>query len=367
MQISESRRPNRAGDRLQVTREKLSTVPCPLLPRLRYKCCLLLSAYCLLPTAFCQAQTKIENPKSQIENPEQEAPPAGDWAPELLDAILNSPNLAARDALLDAAFAAGPTIIPQLEAALKDDRTAEFAAQSLAFIGGGKSLEILSQLVKDPRDLDLRRFYYGALGEFQHPQAAQVLLYALNRADTEPDRMVTEAAILALTVRSDLSLVAQLRQTEAKIKDVVIRDDLENALEVIQSRARYLASPEGKKAGASIEQAVRTYFIPALEVAPRAVPSVAPRRAGADAGLKPGATQPAAAAPAVKVEVQNLTFSPNKARVLAHVIFEDAVAIAYYDIVMQKQYGDWSVASVWLGSQADKPTTDSGPVKSKRQ
>ena len=122
-----------------------------------------------------------------------ETPLPADWAPELLDAMLSSPNSEGRDALLDAAFAAGPAVVPQLEAALKDDRTVEFAAQSLAYVGGPKALAILSKLVSDPRDLDLRRFYYGALGEFQVPEAAKVLFYALERADEEPDRTVTEA------------------------------------------------------------------------------------------------------------------------------------------------------------------------------
>ena len=40
----------------------------------------------------------------------------GDWAPELLDAILSSPNQGAHDALMDATFAAGPSILPQLGA-----------------------------------------------------------------------------------------------------------------------------------------------------------------------------------------------------------------------------------------------------------
>ncbi len=122
---------------------------------------------------------------------------------ELLDAIERSPNPEAQDALYRAAVAAGPAIIPQLEEALKDDRTAEFAAQALAFIGGAQAMQILWKLQSDTRDLSLRRFYYGALGEFDAPEATQTLLAAINRADEEPDRTVTEAAILALTVRSD--------------------------------------------------------------------------------------------------------------------------------------------------------------------
>jgi hypothetical protein len=282
-------------------------------------------------------------------------------------AIWDSPNPDARDALYDAAFAAGPAIIPQLEAALKDDRTAEFAAQALAFIGGSKALEILSRLVDDRRDLDLQRFYYGALGEFQTPQATQVLLDAINRADLEPDRTVTEAAILALTVRSDPNLVTALQQAQPKVKDVVLRDDLDNALEVIQARTRYLASPEGRAAGGSVEQAVRTYFIPALEPPPSPEPSKPferypapkpPAGAGAPGPAQTGANRRPGAAPAnsqVKVEIQSLTFSSDKSRALARVVFEDPSALAYYDMVLQKRYGNWNLASVWLGSEMEKP------------
>src|SRR5579872_5887442 len=71
---------------------------------------------------------------------------------ELLEEFLKSPNGEPGDNLFHAAFAAGPAIIPQLQAALKDDRTAEFAAQSLAFIGGPKARAILATLVGDPRD-----------------------------------------------------------------------------------------------------------------------------------------------------------------------------------------------------------------------
>jgi hypothetical protein len=265
-----------------------------------------------------------------------------------MDAILSSPNAEARDAMLEAAFSAGPDVVPQLRAALKDDRTAEFAAQSLAFIGGPRSFEILAQLVKDPRDLNLRRFYYGALGEFQQPQASQVLMYALNRADEEPDRTVTEAAILALTVSSDPKLVPSLRQAAGKTQDVVIRDDIENALEVIESRARYLASPEGKKAGGSVEQAVRTYFMPALQTAPLAVHTAPPAK-----------NPPAATAPVAKIDVERLAFSSDKNRALAHVTLDDPTGTAYYSIILQKQYGNWVVVSVWLGSEVEKPSKTS--------
>jgi hypothetical protein len=292
-------------------------------------------------------------PESGTENDEN--PPPGDWAPELLDGIVNSPNAEARDTLLDAAFAAGPAIVPQLEKALQDDRTAEFAAQSLAFVGGGKAIETLSHLMQDPRDLNLRRFYYGALAEFEHPMATKLLLEVVGRGDEEQDRTVTEAAVLALTVRSDPSLVAPLWEIHSRLKDIVIKDDIENALDVIQVRARYLASPEGKKAGGSIEQAVRTYFMPALEAPadsgahkPAAGPSAAPTTATAARPSKP-------LTPAVTVKVEGVTYSPDRDRALAHVIFDNPSGTAYYSLVLQKRYGDWTLASVWLGSEIEKP------------
>jgi hypothetical protein len=269
---------------------------------------------------------------------------------ELLDALERSPNPEARDALYRAAAAAGPAIIPQLEEALKDDRTAEFAAQALAYIGGEKAIQILWKLESDPRDLNLRRFYYGALGEYDSPEALATLLEVISRADDEPDRTVTEAAILALTVRSDPKLIAPLREAIGKIKDVVIRLDLENAVEVIERRAKYLASPQAKQASGSLETAVRTYFMPALESSPpAAVPKPPVRRA---TPAKPATTPPK---PAVNVQIQQLTLSPDKTRALARVVFEDPTAMAYYDIVLQKRYGDWAVASVWLGPEVEKP------------
>jgi HEAT repeat protein len=349
-------------------------------------CGLMLSALCLLPPARAWGQSKSENPKAQIESAQApeggEAPLAGDWAPELLDAILSAPNPEARDGLYRAAFAAGPAIVPQLEAALKDDRTAEFAAQALAFMGGSKAMEILSGLVNDRRDLDLRRFYYGALGEFQAPEAVQVLTDVIRRSDEEPDRTVTEAAILALTVRSDTKLVSALRPSEAQIKDVVIHDDLDNALDVIEARARYLASAEAKSAGGSLEQAVRIYFIPALEPppgAPKPAPSIPskvaraaparPRFSGKRATPRQDSTpvkRPEPAESGVKVSIQNLTWSPDKMRALARVVFEDPSAVANYDMVLQKQYGNWSVASVWLGSEVEKTPPPLEPQPSPR-
>ncbi|MGD0697893.1 MAG: HEAT repeat domain-containing protein [Terriglobia bacterium] len=285
----------------------------------------------------------------------------GDWAPELLDTILSSPNADARDSLLDAAFAAGPALVPQLEAALKDDRTAEFAAQSLAFIGGDKAFEILTSLMNDPRDLNLRRFFYGALGESRNAKATQVLLDVIARADAEPDRTVTEAAILALTVRSDLGLLPTLRETRKKLKDVVIRDDVDNAVEVIEARGHYLASPEGKEEGVSVERAVRTYFYPALKLTAPA-PESASLAAKSPRPVKSAAAQPAPPKPDVSVEIRKVAFSPDKSRALAHVVFEDPTALANYDMVLQKQFGDWTIASVWLGVEMEKPEPATRPA-----
>jgi hypothetical protein len=367
-------------------------------------CCLLLFAFCLLiclspPAGALAQQTEkqahpvpIQRPKPPEPEPApaasasvegDETPLPNDWAPELLDGILSSRNSEARDALLDAAFAAGPAIIPQLQAALKDDRTAEFAAQTLAFIGGPKALEILSGLMRDPRDLGLKRFYYGALAEFHAPEASNVLLEALNQAEAEPDRAVTESAIVALTVRSDANLIPQLRRTEGKIKDFVLHDDLDNAIDVMEARARLLAAPRGpqaKRAGGSVEQAVRTYFLPALESASPSQPSSrsAPGKAGFKAtpplaeanGKRTGSGSPTTGPktpasrkpveplqPPIKIEIEHLALSPDKSRALARVSFEDPAAIARYSIVLQKQAGDWTVASVWLGSEVEKAGT----------
>jgi len=317
----------------------------------------------LLVSVFCCFLATRPAPAQQPNPPAPTTPAAqqpddvvqpGDWAPELMDAVLTSPNPDARELLLDAAFAAGPAIVPQLEAALKDDRTAEFAAQSLAFIGGEKAFEILAGLVNDPRDLNLRRFFYGALGEFQNPKATQVLLDVVARSDAEPDRTVTEAAILALTTRSDLSLLPTLRQTGKKLKDIVIHDDLDNALEVIEARGHYLASPEGKEEGVSVERAVRTYFYPALKPPPAVPKPSAPAGKGSTA-TRSATTQPPPAKPEVSVEIRRLTFSPDKSRAMAHIVFEDPTALANYDMVLQKQYGDWTLASVWLGTELEKP------------
>jgi len=286
---------------------------------------------------------------------EEEKLPPGDWAVELIDKLANSPNHAARDELYRAVMAVGPEAVPPLETALHDERTAEFAAQALAYIGGEKALQILWGLVSDQRDLDLRRVYYGALAEFDTPQVNAILLDAIKRADEEPDRTVTEAAILALTVRSDPKLVAPLEEAQKNTQDVVIRLDLENAVEVIGRRAKFLASP-GRKPGGSIEQAVRTYFAPALEsapppeVAPTAPRPPSPRSAASKAPVR--AMPPSK--PLVEVHIQNLVLSPDENRALARVVFEDPSAAANYDIVLQKRFGDWVVASVWLGAETEK-------------
>jgi len=320
-------------------------------------CCeflLVSSTFAQKPSATASApaqQPSTATAKAQDAQQPDGAVLPGDWAPELLDGVLSSPNEEARESLLDATFAAGPSIAPQLEAALKDDRTAEFAAQSLAFIGGERAFEILTGLVHDPRDLNLRRFLYGELGELRNPKATQVLLDVVARADAEPDRTVTEAAILALTVHPDLSLLPTLRQTEKKLQDVVIRDDLENVMDVIEARGRYLASPEGKKEGVSVERAVRDYFYPALK-------SAAPTPPSPSSSVKrpnPAAAAAAPPKPDVSVEIRRISLSPDKSRALAHVVFEDPTALANYDIVLQKQFGDWTIASVWLGTETEKP------------
>ena len=56
-----------------------------------------------------------------------------------------------------------------------------------------------------------------------------------------------------------------------------------------------------------------------------------------------------------KVHIRSLAFSPDRARVLAHVTFEDSTAVAYYDIVLEKQADLWTLASVWLGPEMEKP------------
>jgi hypothetical protein len=290
---------------------------------------------------------------------EQDQPLPGDWGPELLDSILSSPNEEAQFGLVRATFAAGPAIIPQLTVALKDDRTAEYAAESLAYIGGDQALPILWKLLSDPRDLNLRRFTYGALAEFDSPQATDVLFDVINKSDDEPDRTVTEAAVIALTVRTDTTLLPRLLASEKKLQDVVIRDDLDNARTVIEERGKYMATPEGKKSGGSIESAVRTYFLPALEPPPAPETGITPL-ATKNAGKAPAAPSLAKSHPLVTVDVRSVTLSPDQNRALARVVFEDPSAIAYYDFVLQKRLGNWTLASVWLGPEAEKKAAGSG-------
>jgi hypothetical protein len=315
--------------------------------------CLVLSVsgFSQQPPAKSPAQTTTA-PATPPAPDEADAPLRGDWGPELLDGILSSSNAEAQYALLRAAFAAGPSIVPQLTEALEDDRTAEFAAQSLAFIGGERALDTLWKLLSDTRDLNLRRFTYGALAEYDSPQATDVLFDVINKSDDEPDRTVTETAIIALTARTDPGVLARLHEAESKLQDVVIRDDLDNARAVVEARAKFLASPAGKNSNGSVESAVRTYFIPALEM-----PSAPPTSPASKIPAGKPAAPPARAErkPQVKVEVRDVTLSPDKNRALARVVFEDPTAQAYYDMVLQKRNGDWAIASVWLGPEVEKP------------
>ena len=327
---------------------------------------------CLLPgiLGFSQQppvkpqKEPVPSPAPEVAAPDQEQPLPGDWGPDLLYGILSSPNEEAQFGLVRATFAAGPAIIPQLTVALKDDRTAEFAAQSLAYIGGDQALPILWKLLSDPRDLNLRRFTYGALAEFDSPQATDLLFDIINKSDDEPDRTVTESAVIALTVRTDAMLLPRLLASEKKLQDVVIRDDLSNARAVIEERAKYLASPEGKKSGGSIEAAVRTYFIPALEPPPAPVAKPAsPVVKGV--GKAPSHAKLEPPRPLITVDVRSITLSPDKNRALARVVFEDPTAMAFYDFVLQRRSGDWTLASVWLGPEVEKPgvgTSNSGSV-----
>ena len=325
----------------------------------------LCACFCLLSAITGLSQQTPEKPQKEtvtIPPPAgaeaaQEGPLPGDWGPELLYAILSSPNEEAQSAMLRAAFAAGPAILPQLAAALQDDRTAEFAAQSVAYIGGNEAAPILWKLLSDPRDLNLRRFSYGALGEFDTPQATDILFEAINKSDNEPDRTVTESAVIALTARADAALLPRLLAAEKKVQDVVIRDDLDNARAVIEERAKYLATPEGKRSGSSIESAVRSYFIPALETSP-AAPDSAPAPAKPAPGKTATAPSPAQPHPLVSVDVRSVTLSPSKERALAQVVFEDPSATANYDFILEKRYGEWTIASVWLGPEVEKPGSE---------
>ena len=314
--------------------------------------CLLLSACCLLSGPSARAQDPEPPPEPPAE--EEEKPLPGDWAVALLDQISNSPKPEVRDELLRAVMRVGPAAVPLLEAGLKDDRTAEFAAQALAFIGGEKALKILWQMVPDPRDLNLRRFSYGALAEFSAPEATETLIQVVKNADLEPDRTVTQTAIVALTVRSDPAVLPPLREALEHIEDIVIRLDLENAIEVIDRRAKQRAAGQ-LKSGGSIEYAVRGYFSPALGSPPAeaGASTPAPRRSSAQGARTKPVPKPDPQ-PGINVRIQNIALSPDETRALANVIFEDPTASARYDIVLQKRSGEWVVASVWLGEQTEK-------------
>jgi HEAT repeats len=258
-----------------------------------------------------------------------------EWDPAKLYAILSSQDEQASENLYRAAFAAGPAIIPKLENALKDDRTAEFAAQTLAYFGDARSLAILAKLLNDPRDLDLRRFYYGTLGGSNDPRDVETLLNKVRTSDREPDRTVTRDAILALSIGSDPNLATKLYQLEKEVTDPVIQDDIDTAAMVVELRAKYMATPAGKAAAASLEQTIRSYFMPALQAAP----------GGSDAGQQDSG---------VEVHVRDLTYSPHKTCVLAAVDFENPEAVASYQMVLRKNQAGWKVVSVWLGDEREK-------------
>ncbi len=279
------------------------------------------------PLAAASLPATVAQERSQLMNQQ--------WDPAKLYAILSSQDPQASEDLYRAAFAAGPAIIPKLENALKDDRTAEFAAQTLAYFADPRSLAILAKLVNDPRNLDLRRFYYGALGGTADPHNIAILLTKVRASDHEPDRTVTRDAILALSISSDAALAARLHQAENEVSDPVIQDDIETAATVIDLRAKYMATPAGKSAGSSAENAIRSYFMPALQPPP-----------GDDADQQDAG---------VEVKVRSLTRSPDKTRVLAAVDFENPEAVASYRMVLQKSQTGWKVASVWLGEEREKP------------
>ena len=77
--------------------------------------------------------------------------------------------------------------------------------------------------------------------------------------------------------------------------------------------------------------------------------------------------KPPAPKPLVDVHILNVTLSPDQTRALARVTFEDPSATAYYDIVLQKRYGDWYVASVWLGAEVEKQSVTPKPAEPKVQ
>lgn len=57
----------------------------------------------------------------------------------------------------------------------------------------------------------------------------------------------------------------------------------------------------------------------------------------------------------MEVNIRNLTYSPDRLRVLADVDFENPQAVASYKLVLQKGQAGWKIASVWLGEEREKP------------
>src|SRR5690242_8725416 len=289
------------------------------------------------PTGAASRPAQVEQERTELLK--------NQWDPAKLYATLTAQGPEASENLYRAAFAAGPAIIPKLENALKDDRTAEFAAQTLAYLGDERSLAILETLLKDPRDLDLRRFYYGALGGSGDPRNTEILLNKVRASDHEPDRDVTQNAILALSISSDAALVPRLRQEQMQVTDPVIQDDIETAAMVVELRAKFIATPAGKLSGASVEQTIRSYFMPALG--------------------PPGSTVAGQQNAGVQVHVKDLTYSPDKTRVLAGIDFENPEAVASYHMVLQKNQAGWKVTSVWLGEEREKPQPPANPAPQK--
>ena len=122
---------------------------------------------------------------------------------------------------------------------------------------------MLWRLLSDPRDLNLRRFTYGALAEFDSPQATDILFDAINKSDNEPDRTVTESAVIALTVRTKPLCRACLPRKKNFRTSSSATTWTTPGKSLKSGPSTWL--PQGKHSGGSIESAVRTYFIPALE------------------------------------------------------------------------------------------------------
>ena len=256
--------------------------------------------------------------------------------------------------MLRATFAAGPAIIPQLTEALKDDRTAEYAAQSLAFIGGDQALPILWKLLSDPRDLNLRRFTYGALAEFDSPQATDMLFDAINKSDDEPDRTVTEC-------RGDCPYRAHRHDPACPAFS-----PRRKSFRTWSFATTWTTPARSLKSARSIWRR-RKGRNPAAQSSPRcghisfrhwSRPPPRKRRPPLRSAKRPGKCRLRPhcrnTRPLVTVDVRNVTLSPDKNRALARVVFEDPTAMAYYDFVLEKRSGNWALASVWLGPEMEK-------------